>query len=323
MRCSTDRRCFTREARVATARPAVPPALSGRTPWDPTRSHCSRSPPAPRGSARPWPSRSPSSRSRFLGVAAALGDRGASALRRGQEARRRWSTGCRTTSPRRSRRVRRLTEQGQDLMVLVRHEAGAFAQTSRRVRRKLVRGVDRVEEQAGRPGDALRPGARRGRGRRARRGGHAPLGAPRQRHARAGCGACSWPAGHDARAPRARLRGRGARAPRASRRGPRLDAGHAHLSGRVRPREPGAAPGRRWPTCSAPIRSTSSTATSPPTPPSRSTTRPSAGIVTTGTWARRSTTWPRPTRSGPSGWAISAISPPTPSPTTTSCPASS
>jgi hypothetical protein len=42
--------------------------------------------------------------------------------------------------------VRRLTEQGQDLMVLVRHEAGAFAQTSRRVRRKLVRGVDRVEE---------------------------------------------------------------------------------------------------------------------------------------------------------------------------------
>lgn len=41
--------------------------------------------------------------------------------------------------------VRRLTEQAQDLMVLVRHEAGAFAQTSRRVRRKLVRGVDRVE----------------------------------------------------------------------------------------------------------------------------------------------------------------------------------
>jgi len=42
--------------------------------------------------------------------------------------------------------VRRLTEQGQDLMVLVRHEAGSFAQTSRRVRRKLVRGVDRIEE---------------------------------------------------------------------------------------------------------------------------------------------------------------------------------
>ena len=41
--------------------------------------------------------------------------------------------------------ARRLTEQGQDLMVLVRHEAGALAQTSRRVRRKLVRGVDRVE----------------------------------------------------------------------------------------------------------------------------------------------------------------------------------
>jgi hypothetical protein len=44
------------------------------------------------------------------------------------------------------RAARRLTEQGQDLMVLVRHEAGAFAQTSRRVRRKVVRGVDRVEE---------------------------------------------------------------------------------------------------------------------------------------------------------------------------------
>ncbi|HKU61444.1 MAG TPA: hypothetical protein VJQ44_09535 [Gemmatimonadales bacterium] len=42
--------------------------------------------------------------------------------------------------------VRRLTEQAQDLMVLVRHEAGAFAETSRRVRRKVVRGIDRVEE---------------------------------------------------------------------------------------------------------------------------------------------------------------------------------
>jgi uncharacterized protein YoxC len=42
--------------------------------------------------------------------------------------------------------VRRLTEQAQDVMVLVRHEAGAFAQTSRRVRRKVVRGVDRIEE---------------------------------------------------------------------------------------------------------------------------------------------------------------------------------
>ncbi|HUR93735.1 MAG TPA: hypothetical protein VMY76_04070 [Gemmatimonadales bacterium] len=41
--------------------------------------------------------------------------------------------------------ARRLTEQAQDLMVLVRHEAGAFAQTSQRVRRKVTRGVDRVE----------------------------------------------------------------------------------------------------------------------------------------------------------------------------------
>jgi len=41
--------------------------------------------------------------------------------------------------------VRRLTEQGQDLVVLLRHEAGAYAQTGRRLRRKLVRGVDRIE----------------------------------------------------------------------------------------------------------------------------------------------------------------------------------
>lgn len=41
--------------------------------------------------------------------------------------------------------VRRLTEQGQDLVVLLRHEAGAYAQTGRRMRRKLVRGVDRLE----------------------------------------------------------------------------------------------------------------------------------------------------------------------------------
>ena len=42
--------------------------------------------------------------------------------------------------------VRSLTEQGQELLVMVRHEAGAFAQTSRRIRRKVVRGMDRVEE---------------------------------------------------------------------------------------------------------------------------------------------------------------------------------
>jgi hypothetical protein len=41
--------------------------------------------------------------------------------------------------------ARRLTEQGQDLLVLLRQEVGAFAQTSRRIRRKLVRGVDSVE----------------------------------------------------------------------------------------------------------------------------------------------------------------------------------
>jgi ABC-type transporter Mla subunit MlaD len=42
--------------------------------------------------------------------------------------------------------ARQLTEQAQDLMVLVRQEVGAFAQTARRLRRKVVRGVDRIEE---------------------------------------------------------------------------------------------------------------------------------------------------------------------------------
>jgi hypothetical protein len=41
--------------------------------------------------------------------------------------------------------ARRLADQGQDLLVLVRQEIGAFTQTSRRIRRKLVRGVDNVE----------------------------------------------------------------------------------------------------------------------------------------------------------------------------------
>jgi len=41
--------------------------------------------------------------------------------------------------------VRRLTEQGQDLVVVLRNEAGAFAQTGRRLRRKMVRGMDRME----------------------------------------------------------------------------------------------------------------------------------------------------------------------------------
>jgi uncharacterized protein YoxC len=41
--------------------------------------------------------------------------------------------------------VRNLSEQAQDVMVLVRHETGAFAQTARRLRRKMVRGADRIE----------------------------------------------------------------------------------------------------------------------------------------------------------------------------------
>jgi len=41
--------------------------------------------------------------------------------------------------------LRRRTGQSQDLMVLVRHEAGAFAQTARGLRRKTVRAADRIE----------------------------------------------------------------------------------------------------------------------------------------------------------------------------------
>ena len=41
--------------------------------------------------------------------------------------------------------VRTLAEQAQEVMGVVRTEAGAFVQTSRRIRRKVNRGVDRVE----------------------------------------------------------------------------------------------------------------------------------------------------------------------------------
>jgi predicted PurR-regulated permease PerM len=41
--------------------------------------------------------------------------------------------------------LRQLTEQSQELLALVRHEAGAFAQTSRRLRRQVIRGADRIQ----------------------------------------------------------------------------------------------------------------------------------------------------------------------------------
>jgi len=80
----------------------------------------------------------------ILGAAAALG---IVAFRLSAQARKlgRLVDGLQDDAAQALKAVRRLTEQGQDLMVLVRHEAGAFAQTSRRVRRKLVRGVDRIE----------------------------------------------------------------------------------------------------------------------------------------------------------------------------------
>ena len=42
--------------------------------------------------------------------------------------------------------VRELLVEGQDLVAVARREAGALAQTSRRLRRKVLRGADRIEE---------------------------------------------------------------------------------------------------------------------------------------------------------------------------------
>ena len=171
--------------------------------------------------------------------------------------------------------VRRLTEQGQDLMVVVRNEAGAFAQTSRRVRRKVVRGVDRVEEKLadletlydvvhGEVEDAALDVA-----------ADAPVGAPRQRHARPGpAPARGRPVMKLARLALA-FAGVGLvllalpASAHAWTPGTHIYLGESVL-GQSRP----AARRRRRP---APrlSRSTSSTATSRPTPRSRSTTRPS------------------------------------------------
>ncbi|HET7599025.1 MAG TPA: hypothetical protein VFK09_01960 [Gemmatimonadales bacterium] len=41
--------------------------------------------------------------------------------------------------------VHRVTEQAQDVLVLVRQEAGAFAATGKRLRRQAIRGADRLQ----------------------------------------------------------------------------------------------------------------------------------------------------------------------------------
>jgi predicted PurR-regulated permease PerM len=41
--------------------------------------------------------------------------------------------------------LRQLTEQSQDLLTVVRNEAGAFAHTSRRLRRQVLRGAERIQ----------------------------------------------------------------------------------------------------------------------------------------------------------------------------------
>ena len=80
----------------------------------------------------------------FLGLAVAVG---LAALRLAGQVRKVSTVvdGLQDDVARTLKTVRGLTEQGQDLMVLVRHEVGAFAQTARRLRRKTVRAADRVE----------------------------------------------------------------------------------------------------------------------------------------------------------------------------------
>ena len=80
----------------------------------------------------------------FLGMAIAVG---VAALRLGEQAKKLGALvdGLQGDIARTLTGVRNLTEQAQDVMLLVRHEAGAFAQTARRLRRKTVRGVDRIE----------------------------------------------------------------------------------------------------------------------------------------------------------------------------------
>ena len=41
--------------------------------------------------------------------------------------------------------VRRLTEQGQDVLAVVRQEAGSYVQAGRRLRRQVLRGADRIQ----------------------------------------------------------------------------------------------------------------------------------------------------------------------------------
>jgi uncharacterized protein YoxC len=81
----------------------------------------------------------------FLGIAAGVA---LAALKVASQARRLGDTvsGLQDDVQRTMTGVRRLVEQTQDLVVLVRHEAGAYAETGKRVRRKLNKGVDRVEE---------------------------------------------------------------------------------------------------------------------------------------------------------------------------------
>ena len=152
----------------------------------------------------------------------------------------------------------------------------------------------KVKDRLSRPRGALRRGARGGRGDRARCRRHAPHrphAAPAWYRGSAAC----WSRG--TADDRRRVALAAALLSRSWRWSVPIAAhawtpGHPHLSRRVGPGEPAAAAGARSPICSGPFPSTSCTATSPPTPPSRRSTRRSAGTATPGTSARRSTISP-------------------------------
>jgi uncharacterized protein YoxC len=80
----------------------------------------------------------------FLGIAVALG---VAALKIAGQTKKLGTLvdGLQDDVARTLKTVRGLTEQAQDVMLVVRQETGAFAQTARRLRRKTERGVDRVE----------------------------------------------------------------------------------------------------------------------------------------------------------------------------------
>ena len=80
----------------------------------------------------------------FLGMAVAIG---LAAVRIGAQVRKIGVIveGLQNNATETLKAMRRLTDQAQDIVTVVRSEVGAFAHTGRRLRRKVLRGTDRVE----------------------------------------------------------------------------------------------------------------------------------------------------------------------------------